>query len=174
MREIIIAYPVRDTAHKLRTMFEREGMYVSHVCALGSSALSIAQELREGIIVCPEMLSDMSASNIAEHLPPGFDVVALSHAQSDSITSNLVYLPLPVNREELIDTLSMLSRSYCGFTQRSKDDSEIISRAKSIIMKCKNMTELQAHKYLQRQSMCNGKSLTALAKEIIDNCQIGE
>lgn len=169
MRNIIIAYPVRDTALKLRSMFEGEGLSVSCICALGSSALSVAQELREGVIVCPEMLSDMSAGNIAEHLPPDFDVVALTHGTTDSIMCNLIYLPLPVNREELINTVAVLASSSSGFSKRNKSDNAAISAAKSIIMKTMDMTEMQAHKYLQKKSMSTGKSLVALAGEIIND-----
>lgn len=169
MREIIIAYPVKDTALKLRAFFEQEGLCVSYVCALGSSALSIAQELREGVIVCAEMLSDMSAGNIAEHLPPDFDVVALTHGETESIMCNLIYLPLPVNREELVNTVSVLASSSVGFSKRNKSDNELIATAKSIVMKTMDMSEMQAHRYLQNKSMNTGKALAALSKEIINN-----
>ncbi len=78
MKDIIIAYPVKETAMQLRSLLEKEGFHVSHVCARGSSVLGIAQNLNEGIIVCASILSDMGAGVLAENLPFGFDVVALS------------------------------------------------------------------------------------------------
>ena len=51
MKDIIIAYPVKETAMQLRSLLEKEGFHVSHVCARGSSVLGIAQNLNEGIIV---------------------------------------------------------------------------------------------------------------------------
>lgn len=169
MRDIIIAYPVKNVALKLRSLLESEGLHVSCVCAMGSSALSISQDMRDGVIVCAEMLSDMSAGNIAEHLPPNFDVVALSKNGTQSYMGNLIYLPLPVNRDEFISTVSILASSTSAFTKRDNDDAEIISKAKLIIMDRMEMTETQAHKYLQNESMKTGKKLVKLAQEIIND-----
>lgn len=169
MRNIIIAYPVKDVALKLRMLLEGEGLHVSCVCALGSSALSVSQEMREGIIICAENLSDMSAGNIAEHLPPDFDVVALSKNGVESYMGNLIYLPLPLNRADFLSTITILASSTSAFTRRDSNDAQLISNAKVIIMNEMNMTETQAHKYLQKESMKTGKKLAKLAQEIIND-----
>lgn len=169
MRSIIIAYPVKETAQKLRLLIEGEGFYVSHICALGSSVLSIAQELREGVVVCASVLSDMSAGSLAEHLPPDFDVIALSRDGIQEYMGNLISLPLPVNRAEFIDTVAVLVSSRSSFTRRSSDDSEIIHNSKLIIMNNMNLTEAQAHKHLQNESMKTGKRLVDIAKEIVND-----
>ena len=77
MRDVLVAYPSKDTALKLRSLLESEGFNVTYVCATAASVLSIAQDMDEGVIVCAENLRDMAAGNIAEHLPPDFDIVAL-------------------------------------------------------------------------------------------------
>lgn len=169
MREIIIAYPVKDVALKLRLMFESEGLHVSYVCALGSSVLNISQDMREGVIVCAEMLSDMSAANIAQHLPPDFDVVALSKNGSESYMGNLIYLTVPIDRDELLSTVYILANSTSAFTKRDDNEAQLISKAKLIIMNRMNMTETQAHKYLQKESMRSGKKMAELAREIIND-----
>lgn len=45
MREILVAYPSKDTALKLRSLLEGEGYDVPYVCATGASVLSIAQDM---------------------------------------------------------------------------------------------------------------------------------
>ena len=140
MREILVAYPSKDTALKLRSLLEGEGYDVPYVCATGASVLSIAQDMSEGVIVCAEGLRDMTAGNIAEHLPPGFDIVAFTRGDTDSFMSNLIYLPLPVDRQ-----------------------------AKLILKETNGFSELQAHKYLQRESMKMGKKIAVLAQEIIND-----
>lgn len=169
MRDIIIAYPSKEVALKLRMLLEGEGMRVPFVCALGASVLTIAQDMREGVIVCAELLSDMSAAKVAENLPPDFDVVALSKNGTESYMGNLIYLPLPINRAEFVDTVCVLANSTSAFTRRDGSDAEDISNAKLIIMNRMNMTETQAHKYLQQESMKSGKKLAQLAKEIIND-----
>ena len=109
MREILVAYPSKDTALKLRSLLECEGYSVPYVCATGASVLSIAQDMSEGVVVCAESLRDMTAGNIAEHLPPGFDIVALTRGDTESFRSNLIYLPLPVDRQEFLSTVGVLA-----------------------------------------------------------------
>lgn len=169
MRNILIAYPSKDTALKLRALLEREGFHVSYVCATGASVLNVAHDMSDGVVVCAEGLRDMSAGNIAEHLPADFDVIALTRGDTDSFMSNLIYLPLPVDRDEFLNTVGVLANSVSGFTKRESDESEIISKAKLVLMETNGFTEMQAHKYLQKESMRTGKKIALLAQEIIND-----
>lgn len=169
MKDIIIAYPVKETAMQLRSLLESEGYHVSYVCALGSSVLSIAHNLNEGVVICASILSDMGAGVLAENLPYGFDVVALSKNGIPEYMGNLVSLPLPVNKAEFLQTVAVLVSTRSSFTQRKNDESEIISNAKLILMNANGITESQAHKYMQQESMRTGKKLMDLAKEIIND-----
>ena len=169
MRDILVAYPSKDTALKLRALLEGEGYDVPYVCATGASVLSIAQDMSEGVIVCAEGLRDMTAGNIAEHLPPGFDIVAFTRGDTDSFMSNLIYLPLPVDRQEFLNTVGVLVNSVSSFTKRSVSDEDVISKAKLILKETNGFSELQAHKYLQRESMKMGKKIAVLAQEIIND-----
>lgn len=169
MKDIIVAYPAKETALKLRALLENEGFHVSYVCALGSSVLNIAQNINEGVIVCASILSDMSAGVLAENLPAGFDVIALSRNGKEDFMGNLINLPLPVNRDEFVHTVAVLVSSRSSFTGRKNDENEIISNAKIVLMNEMGITETQAHKYLQQESMKSGKKLVDLAKKIIND-----
>ena len=78
MKDIVVVYPVKETAQAIANLIEKRGFHVSHICALGSSVLEISQQKRRGVIVCPFVMRDMSAADLAEILPVDFDVVALS------------------------------------------------------------------------------------------------
>lgn len=169
MKDIIIAYPSKNTALQLRGLLEGEGFHVSYVCATGASVLSIAQDLHEGVIICASILSDMGAGTLAEHLPVGFDVVALSKNGREEYMGNLINLPLPVHKDEFLQTVSILVSTRSSFTSRKGNDREIISNAKLILMNNGDISESQAHRYLQKESMRTGKTLVELAKEIIND-----
>lgn len=169
MKDIIIAYPVKETAMQLRSLLESEGHHVSFVCALGSSVLSIAHGLNEGVVICASILSDMGAGVLAENLPVGFDVVALSRNGREEYMGNLINLPLPLNKNDFLETVSVLVSTRSSFTQRKNDEGEIISNAKLVLMNANGITESQAHKFLQQESMRKGKKLLELAKEIIND-----
>ncbi len=168
MKSIIIAYPAKDIALKMRAMLESEGYHVSFVCATGASVLSIAHNLNEGVIICTSILSDMSAGVIAENLPPGFDIIALCKNGKEDYMGNIINLPLPVNRDEFLHTVAVLVSTRSSFTKRNTSESEILSNAKLILMNSRDISESQAHKYLQTESMRTGKKLVDLAKEIIN------
>ena len=69
MKDIIIAYPNKEVALRLRALLVGEGFRVSHICALGSSALGAAGEKDAGVIICASLLRDMGAGTLAEQLP---------------------------------------------------------------------------------------------------------
>lgn len=169
MKSIIIAYPIKETALQIKKLLNSNGLYVSHICATGSSVLGIAADLRGGIIVCASILRDTTAGTLAELLPCGFDIVALSRGGRQSYSGNYVTLPLPIDKEELVQTVMMLVTSRSSYTERERDDDECISSAKAILMSTSDMTELQAHKHLQQLSMKNGKKITEVAREIIND-----
>ena len=102
-------------------------------------------------------------------LPPGFDIVALTRGDTESFRSNLIYLPLPVDRQEFLSTVGVLVNSVSSFTERNDGDDDVISKAKLILKETNGFSELQAHKYLQRESMKMGKKIAVLAQEIIND-----
>lgn len=169
MKGIIIAYPNKNVAMQIRSMLECEGFYVSHICATGASVLSIAQNLCDGVVVCPSILSDMSAGSLAENLPVGFDVIALSKNGREEFMGNLISIPLPMQRDEFLQTVSVLVSTRSSFTKRNNNESEIISKAKLILVNNMQISELQAHKHLQRESMNKGKKIVDIAKEIVND-----
>lgn len=82
---------------------------------------------------------------------------------------NLINLPLPLNKNDFLETVSVLVSTRSSFTQRKNDEGEIISNAKLVLMNANGITESQAHKFLQQESMRKGKKMLELAKEIIND-----
>ena len=164
MKNIIVAYPNRNTALQLKSVLEQDGLYVSHICATGASALGIAADMRSGVIICASILRDMG---VAERLPSGFDVIALSKSGKEDYMGNLICLPLPLDKDDFLRTVEILVTTESSFTDRNLNDSEYISNAKAILMNINSMTEMQAHKFLQNESMKSGMKMVDVAKDII-------
>ena len=159
MKDIIIAYPNKEVALRLRALLVGEGLRVSHICALGSSALGAAGEKDAGVIICASLLRDMGAGTLAEQLPADFDVVALSKNGKTEYMGNLITLTLPLDRQEFLQTVA----------RRKEADEDLISNAKLVLMNTQDMTELQAHRFLQKESMRTGLKITDLAQKIIND-----
>lgn len=131
MKSIIITYPAKSTAMRLRDVLTSSGFYVSHICALGATTLGIAQEMRGGVIICSSVMPDMNVSSLAEHLPPDFDVISLSKGGKEDYGS-VINLPLPLNRNEFLKTVAVLVSSESSFTRRRPAESDIITSAKLV------------------------------------------
>ena len=142
MKDIIIAYPNKEVALRLRALLVGEGFRVSHICALGSSALGAAGEKDAGVIICASLLRDMGAGTLAEQLPADFDVVALSKNGKTEYMGNLITLTLPLDRQEFLQTVAVLVSSKSSFTRRKEADEDLISNAKLVLMNTQDMTEL--------------------------------
>lgn len=169
MKDVIVVYPVKETAMSIRALLEKSGFHVSHICALGSSALEIAQVKQTGVIICPFVMRDMSSSDLAEQVPQGFDIIALSKNGSVQYMGNMITLPLPIDRTEFIQTVAVLASSKSSFTRRSSSDEDYISKAKQALIAANGMSETQAHKFLQNESMRTGKKISAVARDILDS-----
>lgn len=167
MKNIIVAYPSRNTALQLKSALEQDGLYVSHICATGASVLGIAADMRSGVIVCASILRDMGAGVLAERLPAGFDIIALSKSGREDYMGNLICMPLPLDKNEFLRTAEILVTTESSFTSRNLKDSEYISNAKAVLMNINDMTEMQAHKFLQSESMRCGMKMVDIAKDII-------
>lgn len=168
LKDIIVVYPKKETAHSIRLLIEKNGYHVSHVCALGTSALEISQEKQNGVIVCPFVMRDITAAELAERVPRGFDIIALSRNGTEQYMGNLITLPVPMDRNDFLSTVQMLACSKSSFTRRTGEEGEYITKAKEALMHLKGISETQAHKYLQQESMRSGKKIAAVAMDILD------
>ena len=81
---IIVAFPNRDNAAKIRNLIVRGGMDVTGVCTAGAQALQYADMADEGIVVCGYKLKDMMYTELREYLPGDFEMLLV--ASSDKWT----------------------------------------------------------------------------------------
>ena len=93
----------------------------------------------------------------------------------DGISENVIFLPTPLKVHALVSSVDMLAESILRSRKRKKkfvkqknnQDFELIKKAKDLLMERNNMTEEQAHRYLQKTSMNSGNSMLDTALMII-------
>ncbi len=168
MKDIIVVHHTKHTALSICSLISKGGLFVSDICALGATALSIAHNKLQCVIICPFIMNDMTAPDLAACLPHGVDVVALSNNGSLQYMDNLITLPIPIDPDQFLQTVRVLAQStQTNFTKRSSNDEEYIQKAKECLMSSMNMSESAAHKYLQEMSMKTRTSMVNTAKKII-------
>lgn len=177
MTRIIVAFPKAENGKKIKNILIRNGFNIVSICTNGAQAIQEANDLQDGIVICTYRLPDMIYRELKEYLPPGFQMITITSKEQwvENGDSNVVSLSMPLKVHELLSTLEMVSynverarrKRRAQPKKRTREEQELIDRAKHILMNRNNMTECDAHRYLQKTSMDNGTSFTETAQMIL-------
>jgi len=174
---IIVGFPRIEDAICIKNVLIRNGYNVSEPCTSGAQVISLANDLDEGIVVCGYRFMDMHYSELNNYLPKGFDMLlAASPEKLDFCQdNNIVCLQMPLKTHELLNTLQMMAYRYqCRKKkdrdkpkERTKEEKALLEKAKLLLMDRNNMTEEEAHRYLQKNSMDSGTNLIEMAEMVL-------
>ena len=177
MTNIIVAFPKVEHAENIKKILIRSGFSVEAIATTGAKALQYANTLDGGILICGYRFVDMMYQELYEYLPEGFQMllVASHDVCNERGISDLMCLAMPLKIHELVNTLEMLSYSVSRKRRRergkprkrSEEDEKLLTRAKGLLMERNNMTEEEAHRYIQKRSMDNGTGLVETAQMIL-------
>ena len=169
MTGIIVAFPNRDNAAGIRNLLVRGGMTVTGVCTSGAQAMNFADALDEGIIVCGYKLKDMMYTELREYLPESFEIllVASKEKWDTGLMEGVTGLPMPIKAYELLDTLQMMSENMEQRRKKRRTEKRTrnlkqqaaVKEAKALLMERNHMSEEEAHRYLQKNSIDSGTNM---------------
>lgn len=177
MTGIIIAFPKLENGSNIKNILLRNGYQIMSLCSSGGQVLQEAHSLQEGIVICGYRLTDMMYWELREYLPDGFDMLLIS--SKDMMDGNngaqIIRLSMPLKVHELLSTVEMMvyaqerrkKKRRSKPRKRTKEEQEIIDRAKAILTERNGMTEEEAHRYLQKCSMDGGNTLQETAQMIL-------
>lgn len=174
MANVVVVFPKPDDARSIRNLLVRNGYPVSAVCTSGLQALNAVDRLSSGVIVCGYKYPDMLYEELYENLPPSFDMLLLASQRviGEGVCEGVVSVTMPLKAADLVNTLEMLieqqerrrKRKRMMPAKRSDVDRKLIADAKELLMTRNNMTEEEAHRYLQKTSMDSGTNLVETAQ----------
>ena len=177
MANIIVAFSRPEDGKSIKGILVRSGYDVAAVCMSGSQALSAAADLSGGILVCGYRFEDMMYDELRQCLSASFEMLVLaSPSRWNGVqTQGVVCLPMPLKVHNLLSTLDMMVQAQQRIRrklrsrpkERSKEEQDLINEAKALLMERNNMTEEEAHRYIQKRSMDNGTDLTETAQMIL-------
>ena len=194
MRGIILAFPEIKTAARIRDALTNHGLAVRGIARDGAAALRLALlEDGGGLIITAPALPDLTAPLLFSNLTDDFDMLILSTGyvmgDYESQKEGMYVATLPVLSEDLAFYVKALleTRQFprLGATgtmiapstkevfaikpTRSAEDKRKIESAKLVLMRKERMSEAEAHKYLQRESMLKGTNMVLLAEQILQD-----
>lgn len=177
MKNIIVAFPKLDDAKSIKNLLVRNGFLVAAVCTTGSQVISQADRLNDGIVVCSYRLADMIYSDLHECLPAGFEMLlmASSHILAHCRDNDIVCLTMPLKVYDVVNTVNMMIKASLRRRKlekempkvRNKEEITLINEAKKVLMNRNNMTEEEAHRYIQKCSMDSGTDMTEMARIVL-------
>ncbi|MEZ3436898.1 MAG: ANTAR domain-containing protein [Lachnospiraceae bacterium] len=180
MTGIIVVLPNKDNAVGIRNLLVRYGLTVTGVCTSGAQAVNLADALEEGIVICGYKLKDMMYTQLREYLPDSFGLllVASKNKWDGSLPEGTVGLPMPIKAQDLMETLHMMLENMERRRKKRREEKKrrnprqqkIIAEAKSLLMERNHMSEEEAHRYLQKNSMDSGRNMAETAEMILTYC----
>lgn len=177
MTNIIVVFPKMEDARNIRNLLTKSGFTVSAVCTTGAQAITNADSLSDGIVVCGCKFSDMIYTELYEYLPEHFDMllVASRGKWEDCRDNGIVCIEMPVKVRDLVNTAGMMCetverrRRKRRMKPRARSDEEVrlIREAKELLMVRNNMSEEEAHRYIQKCSMDSGTNMAETAQMVL-------
>jgi len=177
MTGIVVVFPRMEDARGIKNILVRSGFTVHAACTTGAQAISALEDLNDGIVISGYKLADMMYLELKECLPDGFTMLLLATRQhlAECEAVGLAILPMPLKVHELVDVVHTLFRQCERYRRKrreeprrkSPEEMELIAQAKALLMEKKGMTEMQAHRYLQKCSMDSGRSIVESAQMVL-------
>lgn len=177
MVNFIVVFPKMEDAKGIRNLLVRNGFHAAAVCTTGTQALSYANSLNDGIVVCGYRLQDMLYRELKGCLPENFEMLLIVSQKyfSEGVERGVMSLPMPIKTYDLVSTLEMMAEAQLRKRrkrrsqprQRDPEEQKTIEAAKRILIERNHMTEAEAHRYIQKCSMDSGTNMLETAQMVI-------
>ena len=175
MQTVIVAFEGNTNSAKVKEILESGGEFSCLVCRSAADVKRAAHKHHPCIIVCGFKLADETCENLFHDLPGGcFMLMVGSQAKLElSEAEGIFKLQSPIQRGELLASVRMLVQfqryipKEKGPARRGEEERRLIAQAKAVLMDRHGMTEEQAHRFLQKQSMDNGAKMTDTARLVL-------
>ncbi len=175
MESVILAFEREKNGLRIRDVIETAGIANCILCHSAAEVKRLVHEQRIGAVICSHKLIDESAELLFSDLPVTCSmlVVAMKSLLDLISDGDIQKLPAPATRGELIAAVRRLLQSSQRaeryiHPRRENEELTLIRQAKVILMD-HGMSEEQAHRYLQRESMGSGLKMVQVAQQILNN-----
>ena len=172
---VFIAFDNTSKQTRIRELLESGGITVNGSFRSGAEVKRSINKSGGGVIICGLKLSDMTSDTLAFDLSGLALILVTAHPEQLELCENtdLFLLPTPVTRGDLTASVRMLiqmeeKRHRISKPRRTKDENELIERAKALIMAKYGVNEPEAHRFIQRASMETGSRMSETARMMLE------
>ncbi|MBZ4644940.1 MAG: two-component system, response regulator PdtaR [Petroclostridium sp.] len=186
--DIIVAISNMDLGNRIRNVLNQNGLSVIDVCSSGNEAIRKVRMLKPDLLIINFELPDTTGFEVAKIIAGDklSTVILLTNQTQKEYAESLIgdldiiCLNKPLNKTTLLQTIDLILRSKrkvkrleaeVNELKKSLEHRKIIDRAKGILMEKLGLSEPEAYRKIQKQSMDTGVPMKDIAKVIIDTMQ---
>ena len=177
MIDIIVVFPQMKDGQGIRNLLVRNGYRVGIACTSGAQAKTYMDNIDYGIVVCGYKFSDMMYSELFHDLGPTFEMllVASRAKLEEGVADGIVCVEMPLKSYDLLNTMEMMMQALERIREKGRQKPKerniaqkaIIDEAKKLLMNTRNMTEEEAHRFIQKSSMDSGTNMVETAQMVL-------
>ncbi|MBR2769751.1 MAG: ANTAR domain-containing protein [Solobacterium sp.] len=175
MTKITVSFSRIDDAEQVAGMLKENGYEIARICTSGAEVIRTYNTLQDGILVSGYRLRDRLLDSFAEDLNENIQILCLAKPeQLNRLSAKKIFrLPLPSSRAAILASVELLIQlHYQRLPHREKTSDDMVERAKAYLMETRGLSEFDAHRYMQRESMRFGVKMTLVAERILENKEI--
>lgn len=159
MEKVIVAFENVTNCQRICDMLESGSVARTiPVYSVGEVKRLIARSDID-VVVCGYKFKDGAAARLYEELPQTCSMLVVAQqSQLDYLNEEIFRLPAPISKAGLCASVRMLfqmNRKLNLFLRprRNEEEEQVIREAKALLMERNQMTEDQAHRWIQKKSM---------------------
>ena len=164
--QIILAFFSNKLISTIENIIQKHGLNNIITYTNLSSLKSNIQSFEDAIIISSCFLCGEPLYDFIDYYKNNIQFIIIDKRDNLSMCSkDILTLSIPLKPIDLISSINL--GIYHLEELKKKRKQELISKAKSLLIKNLNITDEKAHKTIQKLSMDNRKSLEEIAKQII-------
>lgn len=180
MDQVVLAFEGNRTNERVKDMIDMAGLAECTICRSAGEVKRLSYQQQVAAVICGYKLRDETAQELLADLPrPCSLLVIATQNMLDMIDNEDIFkLAAPVSKGDLLASVRMLLQlghrmERYARPQRPQEEREVIERAKGVLIDRHNMTEAEAHRFLQKGSMDTGVRMVRMAQMILDESWSG-
>lgn len=185
MKSVIIAFSNPLLTNWITAVLTRGGYTIEYSCKTAGEVARVADFCTSPVVVCGFQFADMTAEDLQTILDGRIAMltVVLPHQRDLIERQGMAVVPYPLSSMELLQAIEHVERNAAEAavapkppapskshpSERPAEEKLLILKAKGYLMDEYQMTESQAHRFLQKSSMDRGLKLIDSARMVLDN-----
>ena len=175
MEQVILAFENESVAYRIKEVLEATGTAGCIFCKTADQVRRAVRQTGVTAVICGFKLGGETSEHLFHDLPPSCAMLVLAPQNRLELLqeTDIFRLAAPASKGDLLASVRLLlqvsRRLERAFRpHRSKEEVDVVNRAKRLLMDRNGLSEEQAHRFLQRASMNSGVNLTQTARMVLD------